>query len=129
MSACNCSIGAWVEVDTVNMTISVPAERMEEIKELLAEWVDKKHCSKVELQSVIGKLQFITKCVRQSRVFLNRILQTLKAMTANSNKRFRLMDSFKKDIKWWSMFVEEYNGSIFHTSHRVERPRFQFLDR
>ncbi|MCH2416896.1 MAG: hypothetical protein MK195_09075 [Acidimicrobiales bacterium] len=99
-----------VEIDTINGTISVPEERMREIVELLEKWQGKSQTSKVDLQSLIGKLQFITKCVRQSRVFLNRILQMLRSMSSSTNKSVPLSASFKKDIKWWIMFVREFNG-------------------
>ena len=101
-----------VEIDTVNGTISVPAERMVEIVALVSEWQSKKITKKVDLQSLIGKLQFVTKCVRQSRVFMNRLLETLRSM-AGDKKFIKLSDSFKKDLKWWSRFIKEFNGVSF----------------
>ena len=101
-----------VEIDTVNGTISVPVERMVEIVALVGEWQVKKLAKKVDLQSLIGKLQFVTKCVRQSRVFMNRLLEALRSMSGDK-KFIKLNDSFKKDLKWWSMFIEEFNGVSF----------------
>ena len=101
-----------VEIDTVNGTISVPAERMDEILELVSEWQGKVSAKKVELQSLIGKLQFVTKCVQQSRVFMNRLLETLRSMSTGK-KSIKLGKSFQKDLRWWSLFVEEFNGVSF----------------
>ena len=95
-------------IDTVNMTASVPSDKLEEIVTLVNEWQGKIHSKKVELQSLIGKLQFVTKCVRQSRIFLNRLLETLRKMT--KKKSIVLSDSFQKDLRWWSLFMAEYNG-------------------
>ena len=58
---------------------------------------------------MIGKLQFITKCVQQSRTFLNRLLETLRSMSSDQ-KAVRLSKSFKKDLRWWSKFVDQFNG-------------------
>ena len=98
-----------VEVDTVNMTISVTKERLEETRKLLNSWLKKSSASKTELQSLIGKLCFITKCVRQSRLFLNRMLNLLRSITAGV-RRVKLCKSFMKDVRWWKRFVHEFNG-------------------
>ena len=58
-----------IEVDTIEGTLSVPQDKMSEIFELLVEWRRKVKTNKTDLQSLIGKLQFVTKCVRQSRIF------------------------------------------------------------
>ena len=97
-----------VEIDTEKGTISVPASRMVEIISLVEEWKTKVNSTKVELQSLIGKLQFITKCVRQSRIFLNRLLDTLRSMS--SRRKIKLSESFRKDLRWWSKFVDQFNG-------------------
>ena len=100
-----------VLVNTVDGTISVPPDRMEEIVTLVGEWQGKKRSSKVELQSLIGKLQYVSKCVLQSRVFLNRLLDSLRSM--KKKKSIHLSASFQKDVKWWAMFIEKYNGVSF----------------
>ena len=101
-----------VELDTVNMTISVTRERLEETKILLESWMKKRYASKKELQSLIGKLCFITKCVRQSRIFLNRMLNLLRSMST-SQKKVHLDESFMKDVRWWKEFVSRFNGVSF----------------
>ena len=98
-----------VEINTVEGTISVPRERMEEIVALISKWEGKSRSTKVELQSLIGKLQFISKCVHQSRVFLNRLLDALRSMSS-SQKSLNLSEAFRKDLRWWSRFVDIFNG-------------------
>ena len=100
-----------IEVDTVAGTVAVPQCKMNEILPLLKKWLRKRKTNKVDLQSLIGTLQFITKCVLQSRVFLNRLLDALRSM--REKKSIILSDSFKKDLKWWLMFVQDYNGVSF----------------
>ena len=102
-----------VVIDTKNMTISVTSERMEEIKNLLNKWENKIVCKKKELQSLIGKLCFICKCVRQSRVFLNRLLEVLRSVDWAVSSRIKLSPEFHKELKWWSMFMIKFNGVAF----------------
>ena len=113
-----------VLINTIEGTMSVPQPRMEEIISLVSEWQDKVRSTKVELQSLIGKLQYITKCVLQSRVFLNRLLDTLRLI--KDRKSIRLSESFQKDLKWWSMFVEKYNGVSFIPSSFWAEPDVTF---
>ena len=117
-----------IVIDSVNGTISVPDERMKEIIDLVGEWQGKQRAKKVELQSLIGKLQYVTKCVRQSRIFLNRILETLRSMSSK-NICVKLSNSFQKDLKWWSMFIEDFNGVTYIPSMVWNEPDFQRIVR
>ena len=79
-----------VVINTENMTISVTQERMDEISELLKKWERKSVCRKKGLQSLIGKLCFVCKCVRQSRVFLNRLLEVLRSVEWEVSSKIKL---------------------------------------
>ena len=56
------------------MTLFVPSDRVTKILGDLQQWVDKKRASKKEVQSILGKLNFISKCVRLGRLFGGRML-------------------------------------------------------
>ena len=59
--------------DTINFTMSVTPDRLLELQtDLLPTWITKKSATKTELQSLIGKLAFVSKCVRPGRLFLTR---------------------------------------------------------
>ena len=98
-----------VLIDTVNGTIAVPDDKLDDIKSLLLVWKKKRKTNKVDLQSLVGKLQFVSKCVQQSRIFLNRLLDTLRSFSSEKSK-IVLSESFKKDIRWWTLFMTEFNG-------------------
>ena len=100
-----------IEVNTVVGTLSIPEEKMKEIKPLLKKWLRKTKSTKTDLQSLIGTLQFVSKCVLQSRVFMNRLLETLRSMSKKSS--IKLGESFKKDVRWWARFIDDYNGVSF----------------
>jgi len=98
-----------VQFDTIAMTMSVTQSRITEIEELLNCWKDKTSCTKRQLQSLLGKLVFISKCVRPSRIFLHRMLELLRSLKNNHN-RTRLTSGFHKDLRWWQCFLRQYNG-------------------
>lgn len=98
-----------VEFDTVNMTMAVTQERLHELELLLQQWSHKLSATKRELQSLIGKLSFVTKCVRQSRLFLTRLLDLLRTVSRNHH-HLNLNREFHRDLEWWQRFLRVYNG-------------------
>ena len=56
----------------------------------------------------MGKLQFICAVVRPGRVFISRVLHTLR--NNYEEKEVVLDDEFKKDIYWWKKFLPDCNG-------------------
>ena len=98
-----------VEFDTLAMTKSVHADRLTEIQELLSSWSHKTRTTKRDLQSLLGKLSFVSKCVKNSRIFLMRIIDLLKGLK-HHHHRVSLNKEFQKDIRWWLNFLAVYNG-------------------
>ena len=105
-----------VEVDTDSFTISVPAGKLAEIRYRCQMWVHKNTCSKRDLQSLLGQLLYITKCVRASRVFLNHMLALLRA--SEKLELIQLSKSFKQDLNWFCLFLPTFNGTTVF-SHKV----------
>ena len=91
------------------MTLSVTPTCLTEIETLLVSWSTKKSATKSELQSLVGKLSFISKCVWQSSLFLSRILALLWTLRQNGH-RTRLSTEFRRDIAWWLRFMRTYKG-------------------
>ena len=100
--------------DTVALTMSVTPNRLTQLQdEFLPMWLTKKSATKTELQSLIGKLSFVSKCVRSGRLFLTRILDTLRSLRCNHHC-IKLTAEFH--IRWWLCFSSVYNGvSLFPT--------------
>ena len=99
--------------DTVNLTMSVNPARLRELQDaVLPPWLVKKSATKTELQSLIGKLAFVCKCVRPGRLFLSRLLDILRSLR-RPRHRVRLTADFRKDIRWWPRFLSVYNGVSF----------------
>ena len=81
--------------------------------------IGQKTTTKSALQSLIGKLVFISKYVRQSRVFISRILYLLRKLKFHHH-HVHLNAEFRKDIRWWCRFRRSYNGvSMINTASRL----------
>ena len=95
--------------DTDELTLSVTEERVNEILELVNTWLQKKSASLQDLQSLVGKLNFISACVHASRAFICRILNWLRLI--QGKKSAQLIPAFvKKDLMWWKKFLPTFNG-------------------
>jgi hypothetical protein len=51
-------------VDTVSSTLSITKERLDEISSLVEDWLIRSKCTLKELPSLLGKLHFVSTCVR-----------------------------------------------------------------
>ena len=71
-------LGTWF--DALKQTMAVTLERLVELMEELQMWSTKTVATRKEVESLVGKLNFIYQCVKQSRMFLSRILNWLGTM-------------------------------------------------
>ena len=95
-------------IDSQKMTLEVSDDRKTELMSLIDKWLVKDRFTIKQLQSLIGKLSFVTNCVRAGRVFLSRLLQTLQE---NSDHAIVGMDTeILKDLRWWYNYLPRFNG-------------------
>ena len=97
-----------VLIDTVQSTISIPPEKLENVRCMIDAWASKTHFTKNELQSLLGHLLYVQKCVKPARCFVNRMLEVLRN-TSNPAK-IPLTDGFQRDVCWFKQFLAHYNG-------------------
>ena len=96
-------------VDTENFTLGITPTRKIEILAELEKWHFRSTCTRNQLESLIGKLQFVSACVKPGRLFISRMLSQLKGM--QRGRWYTLSDEFRRDVKWWYMFVPQFQGT------------------
>ena len=100
-----------VQFDSISMTMSVPPEKVTEIKAEIGLWVRKTTITMRDLQSLLGKLFWIARVVKNSRPFMGILLAQLKSMKdLKKGRKVKLSDESRKDILWWSNFLDRFNG-------------------
>ena len=98
-----------VSFDTVNMCICVDSEKLVEIKAELQKWSRKTVAKKFELQSILGKLLWVSRAVRFSRIFVARIIAEVRKLKKQSDKT-TLSREIRKDFLWWENFIDVFSG-------------------
>ena len=96
-------------VDAKNVTIGVTDERKAEVGTELSKWERKSFTMRREVESLVGKLQFISNVVKPGQLFVSRLLAELKTM--EWGKRYKLSWQCKKDVLWWKSFLPTFQGT------------------
>lgn len=99
-----------IQVDTELQTLTVPDFRIQELTDELKEWQTKSSYTKKQLQSLLGKLSFVTACVKPGRVFMSRLLNTLRDNSTKYRINLKVNDEMRADINWWLTFLPSFNG-------------------
>lgn len=73
------------------------------------------HCTRKELESLIGYLQHACKVIPQGRTFLRRMINLLSAFRREDHP-IRLNREFHLDLSWWLEFFKSWNGKSFFLS-------------
>ena len=97
-----------VTFDSITMTMEISEEKMTEIKQELNGWLYKATARRKEVESLIGKLQFMAKCIKAGRIFLSRLIQWIRGMKRNTDYTVPL--EARRDITWWARCAEQFNG-------------------
>jgi hypothetical protein len=100
-----------VNFDTVRMRMSIPADKLTEVRDEIAAWVRKTKATKKGLQQLLGKLFWVSRCVKFSRGFMARLLNQLTSMhSLSDNKKVTLSEDCRLDIGWWARYLRRFNG-------------------
>jgi hypothetical protein len=107
----------WIGVlfNTDIMQMSIPPGVLEDTRLLVVKWLHKQRATRHELQQVLGKLFHSGKCCAAARLFVGRMLETLRA--APPQGTIHLSQGFKLDLKWFADFLPSFNGiCLIHTT-------------
>ena len=100
-----------VQFDSVKQLMSVPPSKLTEVREEVEKWRRKSTATKRTLQQLLGKLFWVSRCVKFSRPFMGRLLQQLKTMhLLPDNKKVVLSSECKLDVSWWCRYLRRFNG-------------------
>ena len=121
-------LGIWM--NTLDMTLSVPAFRVEELQLELNTWLTKCSFTKRELQQLLGKLSFVSACVWPGRAFMSCLLNALRSCSSAPWRTIHpISEDLRADINWWQYFLSQYNGvSVIPSDVIVSNPELFATD-
>lgn len=98
-----------VLLNSVDCTVSLPANKLSALKETVNSFSLRKRASKKQLQQLAGRLNWACKVVYGGRTFLRRVLDLMNTLSSPAS-RCRLTPEFHRDIDWWCQFLDVFNG-------------------
>ena len=96
-----------MELDTMKLEVRLATDKL---VRLLQHWEARRVGRKRDLLSLIGYLQHAAKAVRQGRSFTRRLISVSTAVH-QLDGFIRLNRSAHSDIRWWSTFASQWNGT------------------
>ena len=99
-----------VEICLKNYTLSVPLEKLNKTLKIAQSVYSKKSVSKDELESIIGKLIHISKCIKTTRIFTSRLLRALRDI---KGKMVIIDQPVRLDLEWFISLATSWNGITF----------------
>ena len=84
-------------------------EKLDEIRSELLEWKGRKYCTKRQLLSLLGKLNFCSQMIRHGRKFMRRLIE-LSTTGKTINSTIKLTKESRADVQWWLQCMSKYNG-------------------
>ena len=97
-----------VTFDSHHMTMEISEQKLKDIKVELDTWLYRTSARRREVESLIGKLQFMAKCVKAGRIFLSRLINWIRGM--ERGKDYSIPLEARKDIAWWARCAQQFNG-------------------
>jgi hypothetical protein len=98
-----------VLIDTVEMTLSLPDEKLTDFPLLLQSFQNKRRATKRQLESLIGSLNWMSQVIHGGRPFLRKMLDLKNTLESHSDKVL-LNSDFFADLNWWFNFMKLFNG-------------------
>lgn len=113
-----------LEIDSRAMQIRLTQQRVEQLRQLVADFRDRRQCSKRELDQVVGRLQWASDVIYGGSLLLNPVRRCGKQCRKPHHKVY-LRAEARLALSWWHSALAAFNGSR-QILNRVPRP-WQFL--
>lgn len=99
-----------IYVDSISRKLALPHKKWVALIELLHKWKFKKRCSKLDLQKLLGHLNWASKVIRGGRTFLRRLIDLCMKLKSGHHRTW-LSREARADIHWWLQGVSVFHGS------------------
>ena len=105
---CTVMVFLGIQVNTVELTLTIPLDKWQEIKAELLKWEQKSYATLKDTQKLAGLLNLACRCVRSGRIYLSQILNFLRTLPKFGTRK--VTEQVKADVAWWLEFAEKFNG-------------------
>ncbi|XP_067260176.1 uncharacterized protein [Chanodichthys erythropterus] len=116
-----------INLDSVKFQASLPKDKIDRIIAISSNLLEAPQCSKRDLLSLLGHLNYAMRIVPQGRPFISHLLSLASSIQELDNT-ISLTPSCLADLKLWIMFLKQWNGLTFFyediQSHSSDLPLY-----
>ncbi|CAG2195115.1 unnamed protein product [Mytilus edulis] len=99
-------------LDTIRMEARLPEDKLCRIKEYLLFFLNRKTCTKREMLSLLGHLNFAMRVIIPGRSFISYLLNIAHSVK-ELHHHVTLNSSCRNDLSLWHRFLDQWNGVSF----------------
>ena len=97
------------------MCLSIPHDKVQDALQAFNRYITARSINKRQLQSLIGKLVHVAKCVELARVFISGLLEALRSF--GDRWYIKVTHEMKMDLAWFNEFLIPWNRCSLIPKH------------
>ena len=97
-------------LDSQQMVVTVPPDKIAEAIILIQQALSSSWLPLKFWERIVGKLNFMARAIYGGRTFLRRIIDLTVRIKQHNNLGSRVSSTAARDLKWWLLFMEQWNG-------------------
>ncbi|CAG2199079.1 unnamed protein product [Mytilus edulis] len=105
-------------LDSMHMIAKLPDEKLVRIKDILYSYLNRRSCTKREMLSLLGHLNYACKVIIPGRSFVSYLL-TLAHSVKELYHHVTITKGCRDDMAMWFKFLSQWNGKSFFISDNV----------
>ncbi|RXN20392.1 poly [Labeo rohita] len=110
-----------INLDSVKFQLSLPKEKIDRIILVSSTLLTSPSCSKRELLSLLGHLNFAMRIIPQGRPFISHLLSLASSVHALEDL-ISLSHACRNELRLWIMFLKQWNGLSLFYNNLVSSP-------
>ncbi|RXN04501.1 poly [Labeo rohita] len=110
-----------INLDSVKFQVSLPKEKIDRIILVSSTLLTSPSCSKRELLSLLGHLNFAMRIIPQGRPFISHLL-SLASLVHALEDLISLSHACRNELRLWIMFLKQWNGLSLFYNNLVSSP-------
>ena len=104
-------------IDTNYMVIWILHDKLHDIARIISKMVKQRKATSWELQSLVGKLNFVTKAVPAGKCFIKRIYQAQAGIPHYRHVDVR--SPVLSDLRMWKVFLNKFRGWLLIVDSKI----------
>ncbi|XP_065182584.1 uncharacterized protein LOC135813415 [Sycon ciliatum] len=116
-----------IELDCGRLEARLPDTKLQDLRTLLDQYVNRGDMTQRELDSLLGKLSFAARVIIPGRTFMRRLWDICHRYS-QPHYKIKLSVEALEDLKWWQRLLSQWNGkSFFHMPNWTPSPDIQLF--